>query len=151
MRSCDRPSNSWASVFFPSSVSKVYSFSTGTQGSSCRCLASSSSRVPSSCSRSWSSLRAADHSSRVPTLCFGIAFASSLRSLSYRPSCAAKLIVLAEVDHAADAVLGFHQLEAAVDLVEAELVRDERLDVDLAGEPAIDQLRHLVAALDAAE
>src|SRR5439155_16418686 len=62
-----------------------------------------------------------------------------------------KLIVLAEVDHAADAVLGFHQLEAAIDLVEAELVRDEWLDVDLAGEPAVDQLRHLVAALDAAE
>ena len=32
-----------------------------------------------------------------------------------------------------------------------ELVRDERLDVDLAGELALDELRHLVAALDAAE
>src|SRR6266487_5946203 len=76
MRSCDRPSKSSASVFFLSSVSKVYSFSTGTQGSSCRSFASSSSRLPSSCSRSCSCLTAADHSSRVPTLCFGIAFAS---------------------------------------------------------------------------
>ena len=54
-------------------------------------------------------------------------------------------------DHAADPVLGLHQLEAAVDLVEGERVRDERLDVDLAGQPAVDQLRDLVAALDAAE
>ena len=32
-----------------------------------------------------------------------------------------------------------------------EPVRDKRLDVDLAGEPALDELRHLVAAFDAAE
>src|SRR5687768_4039607 len=55
------------------------------------------------------------------------------------------------VDHASDSVLGLHQLEAAVDLVEGEVVGDERVDVDLAGEPAVDQLRHALAALDAAE
>ena len=72
MRSCERPSKSSASVFSPSSVSKTYSFSTGTHGSSARCFASSSSSEPSSCSRSCSALRAAAHSWRVATLCFGI-------------------------------------------------------------------------------
>src|SRR5919198_2495560 len=72
MRSCDRPSNSSASTFCPSSVSNVYSFSTGTHGSSCRCFAISSSRAPSSCSRSCTAATAAVHSSRVPTLCFVI-------------------------------------------------------------------------------
>src|SRR4051812_31931896 len=57
----------------------------------------------------------------------------------------------AERDHAADPVLGLHQLEAAVHLVEREPVRDERLDVDLPREPALDELRHLIPALDAAE
>ena len=57
----------------------------------------------------------------------------------------------AKRDHAADAVLGLHQLEAAVDLVERDPVREERVDVDLAVELALHQLRHLVAALDAAE
>src|SRR5579884_1552445 len=52
---------------------------------------------------------------------------------------------------AADAVLALHQLEAAVDLVERQRVRDERFDVDVAGEPALDELRDAVAALDAAE
>ena len=56
-----------------------------------------------------------------------------------------------EPDHAADAVLRLHQLEAAVDLVERERVRDERIDVDVSREVALDQLRHLLAALDAAE
>ena len=37
-----------------------------------------------------------------------------------------------ERDHAADPVLGLHQLEAAVDLVEREPVVDQRVDVDLA-------------------
>ncbi len=58
---------------------------------------------------------------------------------------------LVEADDAADAVLGFHQLEAPVDFVERERVRQERCDVDLAREPAIHELRHLVAALDPAE
>ncbi len=56
-----------------------------------------------------------------------------------------------ERDHAADPVLLLHQLEAAVHLVEREPVRDQRRDVDLAVEPAVDELRHPVAALDAAE
>src|SRR5215216_1374619 len=92
MRSCDRPSNNSTSVFLPSSVSKVYSFSTGTQGRSCRCFATSSSRLPTSCSRSSSSLRAADHSSCVPTLCFGITFASFDGVVRYRRAEGLKLI-----------------------------------------------------------
>src|SRR6266545_2159618 len=67
------------------------------------------------------------------------------------PRLARREFASGEVDHAADAVLRFHQLEAAVDLVERELVRDERVDVDLAGEIAVDELRYLVASLDAAE
>jgi ABC-type cobalamin transport system ATPase subunit len=54
--------------------------------------------------------------------------------------------VLGESDHAADAVLGLHQLEAAVHLVERQPVREKRLDVDLSSEPALDELRHLVGA-----
>src|SRR4029079_1549343 len=57
----------------------------------------------------------------------------------------------AERDHAADAVLGVHQLEAAVDLVERKGVGDERVDVDVAREIALHELRHLVAALQPAE
>ena len=56
-----------------------------------------------------------------------------------------------KVDHAADPVLGLDQLEAPVDVVEPDPVRDERVDVDLPGEVAIDEGRHLVAPLDAAE
>ena len=37
-----------------------------------------------------------------------------------------------ELDHAADPVLVVHQLEAVVDLVERDPVRDERVDVDVA-------------------
>src|SRR4051794_33202553 len=58
---------------------------------------------------------------------------------------------LVELDHAADAVLRLHELEAAVDVVEADPVRDERVDVDVAVEVALHELRHLVAALHAAE
>src|SRR3954469_25002223 len=55
-----------------------------------------------------------------------------------------------ELDHASDAVLVVHQLEAAVDLVERDPVRDERIDVEVAVEVALDELRDLVAAFDAA-
>src|SRR4051794_3401439 len=58
---------------------------------------------------------------------------------------------LRKLDHAADPVLGLHQLEPAVDLVEPDPVGDERLDVDFPGQVAVDQDRNLVAALDAAE
>src|SRR6266511_471487 len=73
MSSCERPSKSSGRVLVPPSVSKVYSFSTGTQGSSLRCCASSSLRWVSSFSRSSSASRAACHSSRVPILCSLIA------------------------------------------------------------------------------
>ena len=57
-------------------------------------------------------------------------------SQSYRP-----LPTPSELDHAADAVLALHQLEAVVDLVERDPVRDERVDVDLAVEVELDELR----------
>src|SRR5512133_957200 len=69
MRSCERPSKSSASDFVPPSVSKLYSFSTGPQGSSRRFSASASLRRVSSSSSFSSSSRAACHSSLVPTLC----------------------------------------------------------------------------------
>src|SRR5437764_9436202 len=56
-----------------------------------------------------------------------------------------------ELDHAADAVLCLHQLEATVDVVELEPVREERLDVDLACKPAFDELGHLRPPLDTTE
>src|SRR5919197_3894627 len=71
-RSCERPSNSSARVFLPSSVSNSYSFSTGTQGSSRRLRLTSSPRCACSASSFASSSRAACHSSRVPILCSGI-------------------------------------------------------------------------------
>src|SRR5215207_3768769 len=58
---------------------------------------------------------------------------------------------LRESDDRPDPVLRLHQLEPAVDFVERQLVREERLDVEVAGEPAVDQPRHLVAALEATE
>src|SRR5687767_13340151 len=58
---------------------------------------------------------------------------------------------LGESDNRPDPVLLLHQLEAIVDLVEGQLVGEERLHVDVAGEPAIDQRRHHLAALEAAE
>src|SRR4051794_3388088 len=56
-----------------------------------------------------------------------------------------------ELHDAANAVLALHELEAAVDVVEREAVRDEGIDVDLAREVAVDELRDLLAALDPAE
>src|SRR4051794_33852953 len=56
-----------------------------------------------------------------------------------------------EVDDGADPVLALHELEAVVDVVERELVGDERLEVELAGEPAVDQGGDVLAALEAAE
>src|SRR4051794_21227420 len=58
---------------------------------------------------------------------------------------------LRQREHAADAGLLLHQLEPAVDLVEREGVRHERFDVDLSGQPAVDERRDAVAALHAAE
>src|SRR4051794_33730206 len=58
---------------------------------------------------------------------------------------------LVEVDDRADAVLLLHQLEAAVHLVERQLVGEQRWHVDVAGQPAVDEQRHLRAALDPAE
>src|SRR6266567_3585960 len=58
---------------------------------------------------------------------------------------------LVEVDHAADAILRLHQREAAVDVVQRELVRDEAVHVDVAGEVHVDELRNLIASFDTTE
>src|SRR6266511_1018089 len=96
MSSCERPSKSSGRVLVPPSVSKVYSFSTGTQGSSLRCCASSSLRWVSSFSRSSSASRAACHSSRVPILC-SLIHASSVGGVcgtdrKYLPSATRELL-----------------------------------------------------------
>src|SRR5262249_3559632 len=67
--SCERPSKSSARVLVPSSVSKRYSVSIGTQGSSRRLPASSSPARPYSFSAWTSSRLAVSHSSRVPVRC----------------------------------------------------------------------------------
>jgi hypothetical protein len=56
-----------------------------------------------------------------------------------------------EGDHAPDPVLRLHQVKAAVDVVERDLVRNEGLEVELAVEIQLHQLGNLIAALDAAE
>src|SRR5438067_7539845 len=56
------------------------------------------------------------------------------------------------VDHdAADRLAGMHQLEALVDVVERQRVRDQVVDVDLLLHVPIDDLRHIGAAPGAAE
>ena len=56
-----------------------------------------------------------------------------------------------EGDHAPDPGLQLHQLEPAIHVVQSDPMRDERHRVDLARQPAIDQLRHLRASLHSAE
>src|SRR3982074_3476473 len=77
MRSCERPLKRSARDAVPSSISKRYSLSIRTQGSSCRHRASSSLRRVSSFSASSSSSRAASHSSRVTVLWSVIVLLSS--------------------------------------------------------------------------
>ena len=72
------PSEEVCSEALPSSVSKRYSLSIRTHGSSCRRRASSSLRRVTSFSASSSSSRAASHSLRVPVSCFVIALPSLL-------------------------------------------------------------------------
>src|SRR5436305_2238236 len=67
--SWERPSNSSARVLVPPSVSKRYSFWTGTHGSSRRLRVSSSPRRVSSFSSFSSASRSACHSSCVAILC----------------------------------------------------------------------------------
>src|ERR1700741_3854353 len=72
MRSCERPRNRSASEAFPSSVSNRYFLSIRTHGSSRRCCPNASPRRVFSFSASRSLTRAANHSSRVPVVCFVI-------------------------------------------------------------------------------
>src|SRR5438094_9084279 len=66
MSSCER-SNSSGSDFGPPSVANLYSFSTGTQGSSRRCTSTRFACFSSSRSAASSSSRAACHFCSVPT------------------------------------------------------------------------------------
>src|SRR5947208_6861869 len=66
MSSCERPSNSSGSSFGPSSVANLYSFSTGSHGSSRRCSSTRLACSSSSRSAPSSPLRAACHSCSVP-------------------------------------------------------------------------------------
>src|SRR4051812_14573540 len=54
-------------------------------------------------------------------------------------------------DDRADALAGMHQIEPLVDLLEAEDMRDHRVDLDLLVHVPIDDLGHIGAALGAAE
>src|SRR5262245_42697639 len=57
----------------------------------------------------------------------------------------------AELDDGADAFLPLHRVERLVHVVERDASGDEPVDVDLAGEPPIDEAGHLGTALHAAE
>src|SRR3954452_4974347 len=81
--SCERPSNSSARDLVPSAVSKLYSFSTGTQGSSWRFRASSSLRRVSFFSSASSSSRAVWYSSCVPIRCSVIALPPESSECAY--------------------------------------------------------------------
>src|SRR5215208_3367118 len=98
MSSCERPSKSSASDLVPASVSKLYSFSTGTHGRSRRFFVSSSFRRVSSFSSASSLSRSACHSSWVPTACSGIA--SCLLVRVRRPAGRRFAIVLVETPDA---------------------------------------------------
>src|SRR6185295_17967805 len=54
-------------------------------------------------------------------------------------------------DDASYALAGVHQLEALVDLLELQHMGDHRVDCDLARHVPVDDLRHVGAALGAAE
>src|SRR5262249_54841531 len=107
---------------------------TGSSASSCRStnsLTASSSPCGSTMACAWRTRSASEK--RLRSVCIPYAYPGL------------------ELDHASDAVLGLHQLEAAVDVIELDAVRDERVDVDVAVQVALDELRHLVVALHAAE
>src|SRR5688572_7065055 len=48
--------------------------------------------------------------------------------------------------HRTDRLAALHQLEAVVDVLELEPVRDQRVDLDLAVHVPVDDLRHVAAA-----
>ena len=62
-----------------------------------------------------------------------------------------RLVTLAHVDDAADAVTSLHVLEGGVDLVERLSVGDELVDLELAVHVVVDEVRELSAALDTTE
>jgi hypothetical protein len=62
-----------------------------------------------------------------------------------------RLVALAHVDDAADAVTSLHVLEGGVDLVEGLSVGDELVDLELAVHVVVDEVGKLSAALDTTE
>jgi hypothetical protein len=62
-----------------------------------------------------------------------------------------RLVALAHVDDAADAVTCLHVLEGGVDLVERLSVGDELVDLELAGHIVVDEVRKLSTSLDTTE
>jgi hypothetical protein len=62
-----------------------------------------------------------------------------------------RLVALAHVDDAADAVTSLHVLEGGVDLVEGLSVGDELVDLELAVHVVVDKVGKLSAALDTTE
>jgi hypothetical protein len=62
-----------------------------------------------------------------------------------------RLVALAHVDDAADAVTSLHILEGGVDLVEGLSVGDELVDLELAVHVVVDKVGKLGAALDTTE
>jgi hypothetical protein len=62
-----------------------------------------------------------------------------------------RLVALAHVDDAADAVTSLHVLEGGIDLVERLSVGDELVDLELAGHVVVDEVGKLSAALDTTE
>lgn len=61
------------------------------------------------------------------------------------------LLQLPHVDDGTDAVAAVHVVEGGVDLAERVAVRDELVDLELAGHVVVDEVGQLRAALDAAE
>src|SRR5580700_10247867 len=56
-----------------------------------------------------------------------------------------------ELDHRTDHLALVHQVEGLVDLIQRQYLADHLVDLDVAGEIAIDVARQLRAPLDAAE
>ena len=65
--------------------------------------------------------------------------------------CSARVFIAAVLDDGADRLARVHQVERLVDALERQLVRDQRVDLDLAVHVPVDDARHVGAAARAAE
>src|SRR5256714_2438228 len=132
-----RRSASSAAARACSSFRQTMAFSSGLRASTAPRQASSSSTDESSRVRSAAASSSADD--------------SGPSELTASDPTSAQLAAVAEHQHRANAVLRLHQLEGAVDVVEAHAVGDEGLDVDLPAQVALHELWDLVAPLQSAE